>query len=80
RVETRVRAINHTSKIFLQRLGVWHSIKNKRISPYYQMRVCDDIPSESINITAEEIAEHSLGCLVENDVIFEALLEKIRDT
>ncbi|MBK2110647.1 UbiH/UbiF/VisC/COQ6 family ubiquinone biosynthesis hydroxylase [Francisella tularensis subsp. novicida FSC159] len=80
RVETRVSAINHTSKSFLQRLGVWHSIKNKRISPYYQMRVWDDIPSESINITAEEIAEHSLGCIVENDVIVEALLEKIRDT
>ncbi|MDE4980616.1 2-octaprenyl-3-methyl-6-methoxy-1,4-benzoquinol hydroxylase, partial [Francisella tularensis subsp. holarctica] len=43
RVETRVSAINHTSKCFLQRLGVWHRIKNKRISPYYQMRVWDDI-------------------------------------
>ncbi|MBK2357642.1 UbiH/UbiF/VisC/COQ6 family ubiquinone biosynthesis hydroxylase [Francisella hispaniensis] len=80
RVETRVSAINHTSKSFLQQLGVWHNIKNKRISPYYQMRVWDDIPSESINITAEEIAEHNLGCIVENDVIVEALLEKIRDT
>lgn len=80
RVETRVSAINHTSKSFLQQLGVWHNIKNKRISPYYQMRVWDDIPSESINITAEEIAEHNLGCIVENDVIVEALLEKIRET
>ncbi|MDE4984348.1 2-octaprenyl-3-methyl-6-methoxy-1,4-benzoquinol hydroxylase, partial [Francisella tularensis subsp. holarctica] len=65
---------------FLLRLCVWHCIKNMRISPSYKMRVWDDIPSESINITAEEIAEHSLGCIVENDVIVEALLEKIRDT
>lgn len=80
RVETRVSAINHTSKSFLQQLGVWHSIKNKRISPYYQMCVWDGIPSESINITAEEIAEHSLGCIVENDVIVAALIEKISAT
>ena len=80
RVETRVSAINHTSKSFLQQLGVWHSIKNKRISPYYQMCVWDGIPSESINITAEEIAEHSLGCIIENDVIVAALIEKISAT
>ncbi|APC91315.1 MULTISPECIES: UbiH/UbiF/VisC/COQ6 family ubiquinone biosynthesis hydroxylase [Francisella] len=80
RVETRVSAINHTSKRFLQDLGVWHSIKNKRISPYYQMRVWDDVANESINITAEEIAEHSLGCIVENDIIVAALIEKIADT
>ena len=80
RIETRVSAINHTSKSFLQQLGVWHNIKNKRISPYYQMCVWDDVPNESINITAEEIAEHSLGCIVENDVIVDALLEKISGT
>lgn len=80
RIETRVSAINHTSKRLLQELGVWSSIKNSRISPYYQMRVWDDEPSESISITAEEIAEHSLGCIVENDVISQALIEKISDT
>lgn len=80
RVETRVSAINHTSKRLLQELGVWSSIKNNRISPYYQMRVWDDEPGESISITAEEIAEHSLGCIVENDVITQALIQKISDT
>ncbi|MED7787995.1 FAD-dependent oxidoreductase [Francisella sp. 19X1-34] len=80
RVETRVSAINHTSKRLLQELGVWNKIKSKRISPYYQMRVWDDIVSESINITAEEISEHSLGCIVENDVITQALVEKINNT
>ncbi len=60
RVETRVSAINHTSKKLLKDLGVWGDIANNRVSPYYQMRVWDDEPSQSINITAEEIAEHSL--------------------
>ena len=80
RVETRVSAINHTSKRLLKELGVWSKIKSNRISPYYQMRVWDDIVSESINITAEEISEHSLGCIVENGVITQALVEKINDT
>jgi 2-octaprenylphenol hydroxylase len=44
------------------------------------MRVWDDVVSENVNITAEEIAEHSLGCIVENDVITQALVEKINDT
>lgn len=80
RVETRVSAINHTSKRLLQELGVWSKIKSNRISPYYQMCVWDDVVSESINITAEEISEHSLGCIVENDVITQVLVEKINDT
>ncbi|MGQ4005452.1 FAD-dependent oxidoreductase [Francisellaceae bacterium CB300] len=80
RVETRVSAINHTSKKLLKDLGVWNDIANNRVSPYYQMRVWDDEPSQSINITAEEIAEHSLGSIVENDVITQALLKEIVNT
>lgn len=80
RVETRVSAINHTSKRLLQDLGVWNAIKSNRISPYYQMCVWDDIPSESITISAEEISEHSLGNIVENDVITQALITEISNT
>lgn len=80
RVETRVSAINHTSKRLLEDLGVWNAIKSNRISPYYQMCVWDDVPSESITISAEEISEHSLGNIVENDVITQALITKISNT
>ncbi|WP_150464443.1 FAD-dependent oxidoreductase [Francisella sp. XLW-1] len=80
RVETRVSAVNHTSKRLLQDLGVWNAIKSNRISPYYQMCVWDDVPSESITISAEEISEHSLGNIVENDVITQALITEISNT
>ncbi|WP_265658225.1 UbiH/UbiF/VisC/COQ6 family ubiquinone biosynthesis hydroxylase [Francisella philomiragia] len=80
RVETRVSAINHTSKRLLEDLGVWNAIKSNRISPYYQMCVWDDVPSESITISAEEISEHSLGNIVENDVITQALITEISNT
>ncbi len=80
RVETRVSAVNHTSKRLLQDLGVWNAIKSNRISPYYQMCVWDDVPSESITISAEEISEHSLGNIVENDVITQALIAEISNT
>ncbi|MBY7733872.1 UbiH/UbiF/VisC/COQ6 family ubiquinone biosynthesis hydroxylase [Francisella philomiragia] len=80
RVETRVSAINHTSKRLLQDLDVWNAIKSNRISPYYQMCVWDDVPNESITISAEEISEHSLGNIVENDVITQALIAEISNT
>jgi len=80
RVETRVSAINHASKRFLKELNVWDSIKSARVSPYYKMQVWDDGLENHIAITAEEIAEHSLGSIVENDVISHALMEKIQST
>ncbi|QWU98733.1 FAD-dependent oxidoreductase [Francisella salimarina] len=80
RVETRVSAVNHTSTRLLQDLGVWKAIKSNRISPYYQMCVWDDVPSESITISAEEISEHNLGNIVENDVITQALFTEISNT
>ena len=80
RVETRVSAINHASKRLLKELGVWDGIKSARVSPYYKMQVWDDSLENNIAITAEEISEHSLGSIVENDVIIHALLEKIQST
>ena len=80
RIENRVSAINHASKRFLKELGVWDSIKSARVSPYYKMQVWDDGLENNITITAEEISEHSLGSIVENDVIIHALLEKIQST
>ena len=80
RIETRVSAINHASKAFLKELGLWDSIKSARVSPYYKMQVWDDSLENHITITAEEISEHSLGSIVENDVITQALMEKIQST
>ncbi|AJC49152.1 UbiH/UbiF/VisC/COQ6 family ubiquinone biosynthesis hydroxylase [Allofrancisella guangzhouensis] len=80
RIETRVSAINHTSKRFLKELDVWDVIRSYRVSLYYKMQVWDDDLDEKISITAEEISEHSLGCVVENDAITTALLEKISQT
>ena len=79
-VETRFSAINHTSKRLFKDLGVWDCIKSSRISPYYSMKVWDDNLENEISFTAEDLAEHSLGCIIENDVIINALLEKISDT
>lgn len=80
RIETRVSAINHNSQNFLKELDVWDSIKEERVSPYYTMRVWDDTPDEYINITAEEISEHNLGHIVENQLIVDSLLSKIKST
>jgi 2-octaprenylphenol hydroxylase len=80
RIETRVSAINNQSKRFLKDLGVWDSIQSDRTSPYYKMQVWDEDLDNDIAITAEEISEHSLGSIIENDVITYALMEKIKAT
>ena len=80
RVETRVSAINHNSQKFLKELNVWNDIKQNRISPYYAMQVWDNNLEDSINITAEELSEHNLGHIVENDLIVESLIEQIKKT
>ncbi len=80
RVEARVSAINHSSKRLLKELGVWSGIQSSRVSPYYKMQVWDDNLDDMITIIAEEISEHSLGSIIENDLITQVLMEKIQST
>jgi len=80
RIETRVSAINHNSQKFLKEIGVWSHISQNRISPYYTMSVWDHEITNNISITAEELSEHSLGHIVENQLIVETLLIEIAKT
>jgi 2-polyprenylphenol 6-hydroxylase len=75
--DARVFAINHASKTLFESLGVWDSIDTKRISPYTHMHVWDGVNSASIDFDARTILAPSLGAILEESVIKDALLHRI---
>jgi 2-octaprenylphenol hydroxylase len=78
--DSRVYAINHSSKELLQQLGVWVLLDPARCAPYQRMHVWDAATSASIDFDAQSIASPDLGAILEESVIKKALLDKIATT
>ena len=76
--DLRVSALTRASQRILQALGVWHAIESARISPFRQMHVWDAGGSRSIHFDAADVAEATLGHIVENRLIQWALHERLR--
>lgn len=73
----RVSAIALSSQRIFQSLGVWSSIKNKRISPFTGIKVWEASGKSTLEFNSEEVAEAFLGYIIENNVIQAALEEKL---
>lgn len=67
-VNNRVSALTRASENLLDKLGVWSDMKSMRVEPYSDMHVWDAAGKGSIHFDAAEIAEPSLGHIVENHV------------
>jgi len=78
RYSHRVSAITLSSKRIFESLGVWDSIRNKRVGPFAQIDVWDAVLHSEIVFESKEIAEPFLGYIIENTVIQSTLEEKIR--
>ena len=76
--DLRVSALTRASQRILQALGAWRAIESARISPFRQMHVWDAGGSRSIHFDAADVAEDTLGYIVENRVIQSALHERLR--
>ena len=74
----RVSAINHASQQLLLQLGVWPHIAAQRVSAYREMHVWDAAGDASIHFNSAEIQQQTLGYIVENDLIVNALLHALR--
>ena len=72
-VDNRVSALTRTSEQLLDRLGVWAEMQAMRVMPYSDMHVWDASGQGSIHFDAAELAEPSLGHIVENHVTQSAL-------
>ncbi len=78
-VSNRVSALTRASENLLAELGVWSDMKAMRVEPYSDMHVWDGSGKGSIHFDAAEIAEPSLGHIVENHVTQLALWKQLVD-
>ncbi|MEO4048573.1 2-octaprenyl-3-methyl-6-methoxy-1,4-benzoquinol hydroxylase [Pseudomonas sp. CAU 1711] len=78
--EPRVSALSAASQRILERLGVWQGIAARRASPYRDMRVWDGSGTGSVHFSAASVHAESLGHIVENRVVQDALLDRLHDS
>ncbi len=71
--EPRVSAISVASQVLLEDLGVWAGVARHRHCPYQAMTVWDGDGTGSIRFDAAELQVRSLGTIVENRHIVQAL-------
>ncbi|MGL4317862.1 MAG: 2-octaprenyl-3-methyl-6-methoxy-1,4-benzoquinol hydroxylase [Pseudomonas sp.] len=78
--EPRVSALSAASQRILERLDVWPGIAARRASPYRDMQVWDGSGTGSVHFSAASVHAESLGHIVENRVVQDALLERLHDS
>ena len=78
--EPRVSALSAASQRILERLGVWDGIAGRRASAYRDMRVWDGSGTGSVHFSAASVHAETLGHIVENRVVQDALLERLHDS
>jgi 2-octaprenylphenol hydroxylase len=75
-VGLRVSAITRASQRIFQNLGVWETIKSRRISPFREMKIWEEDGYGRIHFDSAEIGEDTLGFIIENQLIQAALYER----
>ena len=71
----RVNAVNHASIRIFKHLGVWEDIRNKRVNPYYQMKVWESDTGGAIEFEAKEMRVPHLGAIIESTVLASSLFD-----
>ncbi len=74
---SRVSALNLASQNILKETGAWSAIIESRATPYRHMQVWDDSSEAAIRFDAEQWALPSLGYIVENALVVQAMREKL---
>jgi len=78
-IDVRVSAINRASVRVFQSVGIWHRVLQQRACAYQQMQVWDATGAGSIHFDSAELGLDSLGTIVENTIIQQALLQGIEN-
>lgn len=79
RWELRVSAITRSSQCFFEALGAWPLMVAQRVSPFEAMEVWDAEGTGHIQFFANALGEPNLGHIVENNVIQQALNQRLLD-
>ena len=72
--ELRVSAISAASEQIFKNLSAWSELDAERLAPYQTMKVWDKHSFGRILFDAEQIAQHRLGHIIENNNIRNALI------
>lgn len=75
--DPRVVALTETSRQLLEDVGVWKQIADRRVCPYRRMAVWESDGTGHIEFDCSEVRQPSLGHIVENALIVQALLQRL---
>jgi len=75
--DPRVVALTEASRELLDTVGAWPQIAARRVCPYRHMEVWEADGTGHIEFDCAEVRQPSLGHIVENALIVEALLQQI---
>jgi len=76
--DLRVVALAADNQKLLDSCGVWKKIAGRRVQFYTEMRVWDAAAGNELHLTARQQAQESLGAIVENNNIADALWQAIK--
>jgi 2-octaprenylphenol hydroxylase len=79
KADQRVYAMNKASQNILTELGVWQHLDAARVAPYDKMYVWDGVSGAHIDFNSRSVASSSLGTILEESVLKQALLQQIAD-
>jgi len=78
RWDTRVYALSHSSKSFLESLDAWSELDANRVTPVYSMHVCGDDGRSRLDFSAYEAGVDALSWIVESGRLQHAFLRRIQ--
>lgn len=76
--DLRVSAITPRSEHILHAIDAWDTIANKRLSPFRRMQVWDSRGTGAIDFSSADIGEPRLGYIIENSIIRDALIARLK--
>ncbi|MEZ5530464.1 MAG: UbiH/UbiF/VisC/COQ6 family ubiquinone biosynthesis hydroxylase [Porticoccaceae bacterium] len=77
--DPRVVALTEASRGLLEQVGAWPQIAARRVCPYRHMEVWEADGTGHIEFDCAEVRQPSLGHIVENALVVEALLQRLED-
>lgn len=76
--DLRVLALANDNQKLLDACGVWKKIAERRVQAYTDMRVWDAAAGNELHLSASQQAQESLGAIIENNNIADALWQAIK--
>ncbi|ALS99510.1 FAD-dependent monooxygenase [Lacimicrobium alkaliphilum] len=77
--ELRVSAINQASENLFRQLDIWQQLDSQRVQPYTHMQVWEQDSFGAIEFDHQSLYQPHLGHIVENQLLINALWEKLLD-